>query len=739
MIPKECKRLAEVDFPIAVVSKHAVREKPVVHRHPQSLQQWWARRPLAACRAMLLGLLLPDPSDPLCPEDFKAKARALLPPVQGVVGATDADLHGALLRFVGDFANWDLASNVQYLDTSRGLVKAAHPEETPLVVDPFAGGGSIPLEALRLGCDTFASDLNPVACLVLKVLLEDIPRQGPQLADEFQRVGEEIKTAVGKELAEFYPPDPDGACPIAYLWARTVTCDNCGAQIPLVRSFWLSKKANRKRALRSKVVRKRGEAPTVDFEIFEPKKDSEVHNGTVNRAKATCLCCNVTTFPERVRAQLREQHGGADVVFDSHGKRISGARLLAVVTIKSDEQGRHYRSAAESDYKAVWKSTKRLKQVAAKLPNGLSTVPNELTPLGGGSGAGRAFSQRIYGMDKWGDLFTARQRLALISIANTASNSLSAEELKTLLALVVSRLADRNASLVSWDLTGEKLGHVFNRQALPIVWDFAEGAPFADATGSYEKVLRQIEGAVSALASLTLAKGQVELQDACASALPDESASIWFTDPPYYDAVPYADLSDFFFVWLKRVVPNHPFLHDRYDPDNQLTPKGREIVQDETKQFEGQPKDRAFFEKRMSIAFGEGRRVLAADGLGCVVFAHKTTEGWEALLSGMIHGGWVITNSWPVATERPNRLRSKDSAALATSVHLVCRPRPKKRRLATGLMSIANCRPKSLTGWHAYSMRKCVAQILFLPASAPRSKSTAAIPRSWTPKIARFR
>ena len=167
MIPKECKRLAEVDFPIAVVTKHAAREKSIRHGHPSTLHLWWARRPLAACRAMLLGLLLPDPCDPHCPVDFKLQARELLPRVVGRVGPKDIDLWQALLKFIGDFSNWDLSSDRTFLEVGRGLVKAAHPEETPLVVDPFAGGGSIPLEALRLGCEAFASDLNPVACLIL--------------------------------------------------------------------------------------------------------------------------------------------------------------------------------------------------------------------------------------------------------------------------------------------------------------------------------------------------------------------------------------------------------------------------------------------------------------------------------------------------------------------------------------------------------------------------------------------
>lgn len=299
MIPRECKRLAEVDFPIAEVSRHAAREKSIRHGHPSTLHLWWARRPLASCRAMLLALLWPDPCDPLCPPSFKQKARELLPSVQGAPGPTDEDLRKALLGFIANFANWDLAAHPKYLEVSRALVRAAYPEEPPLVVDPFAGGGSIPLEALRVGCDAFASDLNPVACLILKVMLEDIPRHGLALAEELRRVGAEIKQEAEKELAEFYPNDPDGATPIAYLWARTVRCEspNCGAEIPLVRSFWLCKKANRKRAMRYSVERHAGAPPAIRFEVFEPRSETEVPSGTVKRAKAACPACQVVLPP----------------------------------------------------------------------------------------------------------------------------------------------------------------------------------------------------------------------------------------------------------------------------------------------------------------------------------------------------------------------------------------------------------------------------------------------------------
>jgi adenine-specific DNA methylase len=373
-IPKQCKRLAEVDFPIAVVSKHSAKEKSIRHGHPSTLHLWWARRPLAACRAMLMALLLPDPVDPHCPSEFIVEARTILLAHPGASDrlkneiATGEGLRKSLLKFVGDFANWDVASNPDYLRTSRALVKAAHGDDAPLVVDPFAGGGSIPLEALRIGCDAFASDLNPVACLLLKTMLEDIPRHGPGLADELRKVGAEIKKEAEGELKPFYPDDADGSTPIAYLWARTIRCEapDCGTDIPLMRSFWLSKKPVRRRALRP-IVRqadsRRGgssDPPTIEFEVFTPKSEKEVRGGTVARAKATCLACGNVLAPERVRSQLYAQRGGADAVFNSKGHRTGGAILLAVVSLHENKTGRQYRAAEDGDYQAVWKAQKRV-------------------------------------------------------------------------------------------------------------------------------------------------------------------------------------------------------------------------------------------------------------------------------------------------------------------------------------------------------------------------------------------
>ena len=671
VIPTECKRLAEVDFPIAVVSKHAAREKSIRHGHPSTLHLWWARRPLASCRAVLLALLLPDPGDSACPEDFKKQARELLPKTSGPVGDGDGELRAKLLKFIGDFANWDHAGKAAYLEVGRGLVKAAHGEEVPLVVDPFAGGGSIPLEALRLGCEAFASDLNPVACLILKVMLEDIPRHGPGLAEELRKVGGEIKAAAERELADLYPKDPDGAMPIAYLWARTVRCEapNCGAEIPLMRSFWLCKKPTRKRALRPKVVRPKGKPPCVEFEVFELEGDGEVRTGTVTRAKASCLCCGIVLPPERVRAQLAEQRGGADAIFDDKGKRIGGARMTAVVTLKPGETGRHYRLPADADYAAVRKAQKRLAEILGEWERGgkqgLCPVPDEPLPPIGTLG----FRVQRYGMLHWGDLFSARQKVALVELGTSLGKHDAITQ-----SIVISRCSSFWSSLNMWVSSGEFVANVFGRQALPIVWDFCETLPTSSESGGLEGAVDWVSRVVEVLPGSNT--GQVQPADATQHPLPDQSAAVWFTDPPYYDAIPYSDLSDFFLVWLKRALPGHPLLRDPFNPDNPLSPKAQEAVQDETRECDGHVKDRVFFEDTMGDAFTEGRRVLSGDGIGSVVFAHKTTEGWEALLSGMIRGGWTITGSWPIATERPGRLRSQDSAALATSVHLVCRPRP---------------------------------------------------------------
>jgi len=488
------KRLIEVDLPIKKISEHARREKSIRHGHISTLHIWWARRPLAACRAVLCAALWPDPGDPLCPEEFKQKASGLMQTFWDPIGVDNRDfgdpleLRRALLDFIADFANWDNSTKKEYLETSRSLTQNAHealggiPGTRPLVVDPFAGGGSIPLEALRVGADTFASDLNPVAVLLNKVVLEYIPKYGQQLADEVGKWGEWIKQEAKKELAEFYPKDSDGATPIAYLWARTITCEGpgCGAEVPLMRSLWLAKKRSRYVALR--MVTK-PEEKRVDFEIMKNIQAKDVAEGTVRRGSATCPCCGFTTPVASVRKQLKARRGGA-----------ADARMFCVVTTKPGQKGRLYRLPNERDLEAVRRASEELERRKKNHKGELSLVPDEPTPQGGGSGAGRAFSQRNYGMDTFEDLFTPRQTLALITLvrlvqelgekwATKYENELT-KEVQTCLGIVVDKMADKASSLCRWKASAEYMaGNTFSRQALPIVWDFCEANVFGEVTG----------------------------------------------------------------------------------------------------------------------------------------------------------------------------------------------------------------------------------------------------------------
>jgi adenine-specific DNA methylase len=661
------RRLIEVDLPIKRISAHARREKSIRHGHISTLHIWWARRPLAACRAVICAALWPDPADPLCPQSFRDAAGRIITDFarkvcgQGKIGTPnlmgtcseeslarwqvlskpghaldtkDADhlnlLRFALLDFIADFADWDNSTVPEYLETARALTQTAHealggePGTRPLVVDPFAGGGSIPLEALRVGADAFASDLNPVAVLLNKVVLEYIPKYGQRLADEVRKWGRWIKEQAEKELAPFYPKDPDGATPIAYLWARTVTCEGpgCGAEVPLIRSLWLAKKGNRSVGLR---LVPRPKFKRVDFEIIADARAKDVGEGTVRRGSATCPVCGFTTPVASVRRQLKERHGGA-----------ADARLFCVVTTRPGQQGRFYRLPNERDLEAVRAAAKELARRSASggcQPPGLSLVPEEKISLN----EIRRISAPIYGMVTWGDLFAPRQALALSTLgrlvgeAGQAMASGDSEGLaaavQTCLASAVDRQTDFQSSLVTWTAGGEFLGHTFTRQAVPMVWDFAEGNPWADTSGNWEGAASWVASVIKA-GGCSSAVGHAESASASAHPLPDDSVNVLCTDPPYYDAVPYAYLSDFFYVWQRRSLRG---VHGELLREEQV-PKDAEIVVDRPHELSHSTKDIAFYERELTRAFGEGCLVLRPDGIGVIVFASKTTASWEAIL-----------------------------------------------------------------------------------------------------------
>jgi adenine-specific DNA methylase len=703
------KRLIEVDLPIKRISAHARREKSIRHGHISTLHIWWARRPLAACRAVICAALWPDPADPSCPKSFRLAARQqMLGWARNnvkLLSSESADrflsigkspdklkdneeLRNALLDFIADFANWDNSTVPEYLETSRVLTQAAHESlggaigTKPLVVDSFAGGGSIPLEALRVGADTFASDLNPIPVILNKVILEYIPKYGLNLADEVRKLGEFVKREAENELTKFYPKSKDSAPPIAFLWARTIKCEgpSCGAEVPLVRSLWLAKKSNRSVALQ---LVPRPRAKRADFKIIRKERSGWINqddqgekvanpkfDGTVARGSVTCPCCGYTTPVARVREQLKARHGGAD-----------DARLMCIVETADGKQGRSYRLPTSRDLEAIGAAKKHLHRRAATENGQVSFVPRETISLN----EIRRISAPIYGMMNWGDLFSSRQKLAIATLA-TAIKKCSEDHktdhmsiaVKTLLACALDRQADYNSSVCRWVAAGEFVGNTFGRQAIPMVWDFCEVSPFSQSTGGFSGAIEWIANVIEREAPTGYSAGQAESASATLNPLPSDSAHAFITDPPYYDAVPYAHLSDFFYVWLKRTVGG--MYRELFRGD--AAPKTAEIVVDRPHELSTSEKGIAFYEIELAKAFAEGRRVLRSDGIGTVVFASKTTASWEAILEAVVDAGWTVTGSWPIDTEMEARVAAQGQARLASSVHLVCRPREKDDDLA---------------------------------------------------------
>ena len=334
-----------------------------------------------------------------------------------------------------------------------------------------------------------------------------------------------------------------------------VRCEspNCGAEIPLMRSMWLCRKPNRKRAFSTIVVREEGVLPRVELEIYEPKSESEVASGTVANANATCVCCNAVLQSDRVRAQLVAQRGGADAVFDKHGNHIGGARMTAIVTIRPGEKGRQYRRPTETDYAAVYSAqeyvTEMLNGWERDGREGLCPVPDESLPPVGTLG----FRVQRYGMLQWGDLFTARQKAALAICTHLLSNSGQA------LQLSLGKVS-RHCNVISkWHTGSETVAGAFGMQTLPMSWDFPEMFPLVPYAGGLENAIEDVLAGIESIPDMP-AIGTVQSADAANHPLPDQTAGVWFTDPPYYDAIPYADLSDFFLVWQKRIVPDNHFL-----------------------------------------------------------------------------------------------------------------------------------------------------------------------------------
>lgn len=677
---KYVKRLIEVDLPIKRISAHARREKSIRHGHISTLHIWWARRPLAACRAVLCASLWPDPADDLCPDSFRKKARELMQQwvnqnlkllsaeslTRFITYQKDPtklndneELRKALLDFIADFADWTNFTLKEYLETSRKLTQIAHetlgshPGTRPVVFDPFAGGGSIPLEALRIGADAFACDLNPIPVLINRVLLEYIPRYGEELIKEFERFGRNVKTIASKKLGDFYPMDSDGSVPTAYLWARTINCEGpkCGYRIPLIRTMKLDKHYFLQ-------VSPKKNMP--EFSIAVRNDCHNMANGTIKGGSVTCPHCNYTTSALSTRKQLERRAGGA-----------SDAQLLAV---QVESEGRRlFRSANSSDLIPVKKAMEWLKCYNNEIPSGKI---NPIRPYKNTRGLSAV--TRI-GIFDFRDLYTQRQMVSLLQFIGFIQDVIGNEAVKpelelpvrTLLAFAFSRMVHQNSSLSRWQNNRSTIAGAFGKQALQITWDFAETNPIGSGSGTWENAMGWIRAVIDSNLDLC-GIGNTSCSSAKNSPLPDDSVDFFFTDPPYFAAIPYGDLSGFFYIWHKKILAEiYPELFSL-----PMVNQNEEAIVTNANFAKGDKrKDETYYTNEMTLSFEKARLILRPNGISTIVFADSSTGAWEAILSSVINSGWIITASWPIDTELQSRTQARNAASLQSSIHLVCRPR----------------------------------------------------------------
>lgn len=646
-------RLIEDLIPVSTISEVAASEKVGGRKgHPALLHLWWARRPLAAARAAVYATLVSVDGTP--PE------------------ARSDDFFRALCR-------WGASDTV--IAEARKRVLAANGGVPPRVLDLFAGGGAIPLEAARLGCEATAVELNPVAHLIERCTLDYPQRFGPSLADDVRTYGRRWVEQTWERVGHLYPrvrepggeqlgmdddptADRSAGRPIAYLWTRTVPCPNTapGAhKLPLVRQTWLARKKGRYIALRPVVDRSHlsvgwevAEATTSDGLGFDPA-------GFSSRGRASCLVCGAAVDAAYVKAQGKAGR--------------MGIMPLAAVVVKPEGRGRDYLAAGTYAEPSV-------DECEAVLA-GLDVAPPEeslpkITRMTGGICT-------VYGLVRYVQLFTPRQLAVLCSLANGVREAHAemlaegmepqrAEAVAAYLGLTTNRVVDRNSNLCRFDVKNEGLTNTYARQALGMVWDFGEANPFHRGSGSAGKYL---EEAADIVEKLSRVGARVEVQRTSAAQLPDHDAHFdaVVTDPPYYDNISYADLSDFFYVWLKRSVG---FLFEEHFA-GELTPKKRETVAVKYRHDNDMDAARAFYEQEMASAFAEAHRVLKPGAPLVCVYAHKTTLGWAALVEALRQARFTITEAWPLDTEMPERSIGQGTASLASSIFLVARRRDDDR------------------------------------------------------------
>ena len=652
------KKLIEVAIPLDAINAASAREKSIRHGHPSTLHLWWSRKPLATARAVLFASLVDDPSSH--PEEFPTEE------------AQDAERQ-RLFRLLEKLVVWENSNDKALFAEAYEEIKKSTGGNPPSVFDPFAGGGSIPLEAQRLGLKAIAADLNPVAVMINKAMIEipakfqDQPPvnpaaksllaaewQGAQgLASDIAYYGKLLKEKAFAKVGHLYPkvkiPETgQEATVIAWKWARTVKCPNpaCGCEMPLVNSFWLSKRAGKEAYLEPIV-----EDGKVRFEVRRGK--GKVREGTVGRTGAQCICCGASVPLAHIRSEAK------------NGRM--GAQLTAIVA--ESQAGRLYLEANEAQGKI------------ADVP-----LPEDV-PVGDMPEKALGFRVQEYGITRYSQLFTHRQLTALTTfsalindvqkqvVADGGTKEYS-EAIATYSAFVVDKLADINSSICSWINTLGAVRNTFARQAVPMVWDYAEANPFSHSSGCFDNMLAWVEKCVRELPSGIM--GQVIQHSA--SAHNDLQQVMVSTDPPYYDNIGYADLSDYFYLWMRKVLRDiEPKLFSTLQ-----TPKQQELVAEPNRFGGSQARAKKFFEQGMSKTCKQLYRCASTDVPMTIYYAFKQNDtdldgiassGWETMLNAIVSAGFAITGTWPVRTERGVRPRANDSNALASSIVLVCRKR----------------------------------------------------------------
>ncbi len=684
MPPK--KKLIEVALPLEAINAESAHEKmPGIGAHPRGLHLWWARRPLATARAVIWSSLVDDPSSH--PEKF---------PTEEAQRQERERLFDILTRLV----KWENSNDEEILAEAKAEILKSTDGNPPALLDPFAGGGAIPLEAQRLGLEAHAHDLNPVAVMINKAMIEIPPkfagmhpvnpnaeRQGSAnagwkgaagLAEDVRYYGEWMKQEAYKRIGHLYPkvkvPKEQGggeATVIAWIWARTVKCPNpaCGCEMPLVRSFVLSKKKGKEAFIKPTFVDGKFE--------YQVKNGKIKEEGTVVRTGAHCLACGTSVPLEYVREEGQAQ-------------RI-GAQMMAVVA--EGNNGRIYLAPNSEQIHAA--------EVEEPDDVPISDLPEKAL----------SFRVQVYGMKQHRQLFTNRQLTALTTFSELVGEAQQKAEADAVaagmnndhialaeggigaraygeavgvyLAFVIDKMADYHSSICSWHNSGEKIRNTFGRQAIPMAWDYAEANPMCDSSGSYANMLAWVYRVVLLLPAeneKTNVK-QFDAQSDCG--LKDIMIS---TDPPYYDNIGYADLSDYFYVWMRQSLKNtYPKLFR-----TMLVPKNEELIATPYRHDGSVEKARNFFEDGMYKTCCQIHTYAREDVPVTIYYAFKQSEsesdeksgektastGWETMLSAIIRSGFAITGTWPMRTEMANRSIASGANALASSIVLVCRKRP---------------------------------------------------------------